>query len=383
MTSVTDNPESSGGQAPGDDGAPAADSPRWADRLGSGLEVAFLLVVVAMLVSFSWLDRPLQSRIQNVLLVFLGIVLEAMPFMLVGSIIGGLIEVFVSAERISDFVSRGRRRSVMLAAAMGIIFPVCECAVIPVVRRLVRKGVPLSAAVAYMLAGPIVNPIVLSSTLVAYGGEWHMALARGGLGYLVAVTIGMVMGRAFPGKEALVEMPPPGGHDDAPGCACGHDHEHEPHRPRRRKLTGKLLDAMSHGAADFLDVGKFLIIGAFVAALLRPLFGQLSAVTNGQGDILAPLSMMLLAFVLNLCSEADAFVAASLKAEVAFTGQLAFLVLGPMLDIKLLLMYRGLLRRRAIAVLAVLVASAVLVTTSLYTWLADMVDVCVLLIQRF
>ena len=347
---------------------------------GTLVQLAFLAAALLPLVFFDRLSDLRQRQVHEITRVFLGTFLEAMPFMLIGSLVGGLIEVFVSPDRVLSLVSRGRRRSVLLAAGLGLVFPVCECAIVPVVRRLVRKGAPLSAAVAFLLAGPIVNPIAAASTLVAYGGKWQMMAVRLGVGYLVAVVIGLVAGRIFDARQALVagSRPPEPGQDHADGQ--DHDHQHEHGRDQAHDggqaccagagaaagvkaagLGGRLMDALAHAAGDFLDVGRYLVIGAFIAAVLRTLLRQEHIVAYGRDPFLSLLPMMGLAFVLNLCSEADAFVAASLRDLVSFGGQLAFLVLGPMLDIKLVVMYLGLFRKRAIAVLVLLIVVGVFV----------------------
>jgi hypothetical protein len=337
--------------------------------------VGFVILAASLLCFYSRFSHLRQQQIREITRVFLGIVLEALPFMLLGSMVGGLIEVFVSTERLSALVSRGRRRSVFLAAGMGLIFPVCECAIVPVVRRLVRKGAPLSAAVAYLLAGPIVNPIVVASTFVAYGGRWHMPAVRAGLGYLIAVTIGLAVGKVFDERQALIREAH--AHD-----AHAHDASRGEARAKPQWLGARLLEAVSHAAGDFLDVGRYLVIGAFVAGVLRTFVNQEQLLAYGQHGLASMLAMMGLAFVLNLCSEADAFVAASFRDVVSLSGQIAFLLLGPMLDVKLVLMYLGLFRKRAIVTLIVLITVSVLLATSLYVGLLEAVELCALLARR-
>ncbi|MGB2820576.1 MAG: permease [Phycisphaerae bacterium] len=341
---------------------------------GRLLELAFVLLAASMLVFYRQFPHLRQQQVREVTRVFLGIVLEALPFMLLGSMVGGLIEVFVSTERLSAVLSRRRGRSVLVAAGMGLVFPVCECAIVPVVRRLVRKGVPLLAAVAYLLAGPIVNPIVAASTFVAYGGDWHMPLARAALGYVIAVTVGLTVSRLFGKQPALLPETQPS-HGDGHHASCCEAHG------RGGALGGRLLEAVSHAAADFLDVGRFLVIGAFVAAVLRTVVSQEQILSYGSRGPGSTLAMMSLAFVLNLCSEADAFVAASFRDVVAFSGQMAFLVLGPMLDVKLVMMYLGLFRKRAILALVILIPAAVFLATSIYGVLMEGVRLCILLVR--
>ena len=119
-----------------------------------------------------------SGALNSLAIVFISIVLEAIPFMLIGSLVGGLIEAFVSRERMATFLPRKGWLTVCVAAGAGIVFPVCECAVVPVVRRLIGKGLPLSAAIAYLLGGPIVNPIVAASTTLAYAFDWRIVILR-------------------------------------------------------------------------------------------------------------------------------------------------------------------------------------------------------------
>jgi len=358
-------------------GAPARRAGQIALMLsGKALQLLFVIVACGLLVVYARLPHVRQQQLTEVSRVFLGIVLEALPFMLLGALVGGLVEVFVSAERIAAIVSRAGRRTVLLAAGMGVLLPVCECAVIPVVRRLVRKGAPLPAAVAYLLAGPIVNPIVFASTFVAYAG-CEMPLVRAAVGYVVAVAVALLVGRVLRREQAFV---PDALGEPANEGKDGHDHDHA-HAPRRRAAFGsRLLEALAHAAGDFLDVGRFLVIGAFLAATLRTFVSQDAIETYGRSGTLSALPMMAAAFLLNLCSEADAFVAASFRGAVSLSGQLAFLVLGPMLDTKLLLMYLGVFRKRAIVILAVVIAVAVFAAVTVFSFLREVIELCILLV---
>ncbi len=341
---------------------------RAAALTGAGLQWGFVVLAAAVLAAFPFLPHGRQRQVEELSRVFLGILLEAMPFMLLGSLVGGAIEVFVSPEAVASVLAGRRKRTVLVAAAMGLVFPVCECAIVPVVRRLVRKGAPLSAAVAFLLGGPIVNPIVAASTAVAYNGEWSVVAARLGLGYLVAVLVGLAVGKVFADQQALLPQRGAGGRE-------------EPH-VRAEGAVGKLTAACRHAAEDFLDVGRFLVVGAFVAAVLRSTVPAETLFPSAAGGVGSWLVMMALAFVLNLCSEADAFVAASFRGLAPLPAQLAFMVLGPMLDLKLLAMYLALFRKRAILALAATTAVGVFLAIFLYTQVAGLVQLCVLLARN-
>jgi uncharacterized protein len=214
------------------------------------------------------------------------------------------------------------------AALGGLAFPVCECGSVPVARRLILRGVHPAAGIAFMLASPVINPVVLASTWVAYSGRGsslEMTLGRAGLGLVLAALVGFVVGRL--GRQALLR-PQPTSHEH------GHEHVHE--------ARGAAL--VQHLSADVIFMGKFIVLGAAVAAALQTVVPQ--DVVNGVAGepVLAALALMGLAFALTLCSQADAFVAVSLTA-FSPGSQLAFLVFGPMADTKLVLLYGGTFRR--------------------------------------
>ena len=279
---------------------------------------------------------------------FISIVLEAFPFMLIGTLIGGFIEVFVPQDSITRWLPEGRFTTIFLAAGLGIFFPVCECAVVPVVRRLVIKGVPMGAAIAFLLGGPVVNPVVAASTAVAYFFDWSIVVNRLAFGYFIAVAVGFVMNMFFTKARAfrsdVIANQSFAAHPDSVDSGAG------------ISLPKKIGEALSHSANDFSDIGRFLVIGAFLAASIQALAPRFLFSTIASTPASSISIMMVMAMVLNLCSEADAFVAASLQwTLVPVSAQLAFMILGPMLDIKLLLMYGRLFRIRAIITLSGLV----------------------------
>lgn len=328
--------------------------PPLSTELGGVAAVLFLALATLLLLlgqSPAW-----RGPISSVSLNFLAILVEALPFMLLGSLSGGLIEVFVPAGLAERLVRPNRIRAVLLAGLLGMVLPVCECAIVPVVRRLLGKGVPLSAALTFLLAGPIVNPIVAVSTLVAYSGHWPMAAARIGCGYLIAVTIGLVAG-------ILYDRTPERGLAEGAGtnALCGHPQCS--HSAANTSIIQRLRHALSHACDDLFSVGCFLVAGAFFAALVRGLV-PMSAFSHLQASPWQAIVLMMgLAMALSLCSEADAFLAAGFRGLLPGSAQLAFLVLGPMFDLKLLLMYSGLFRLRLIVLLGLSLPLAVLLAS--------------------
>lgn len=320
---------------------------------GRNSRIAQILFVLAA-ISLIALYRH-QPQFSTLGITFVSIVLEAFPFMLLGAMTGGFIEVFISRETISRWLPEQHWWSVLIAAGLGVIFPVCECAIVPVVRRLLNKKVPLGAAVAFLLGGPIVNPLVAASTAVAYYFDWLIVVYRLVFGYLIAVSVGLCVTVFLTDKKVLRPNAAP---DDS--VLYEGDFQQSGHSA---DLKAKLAQAAGHAAHDFLDIGRFLVIGAFVAGLTQTLVPRQAFAAVMSVPFLSILIMMVLAIVLNLCSEADAFVAASFRfTPVPLSAQLAFMVLGPMLDIKLLIMYLTVFRKRAILLLAGLTSSMVYVS---------------------
>jgi uncharacterized membrane protein YraQ (UPF0718 family) len=296
---------------------------------------------------------------QDFALAFLSILFEGVPFILLGTLISGFIDVYLPAGTMDRFLPRSRFRAVMAAGLLGAVFPVCECAVVPVIRRLVKKGLPVSCALTYMLAAPIVNPITALSTWKAFQGQ-DAALMTGSrmlLGYVIAVAVGFIVMRlplAAVLKAKLVESmekgttEPAPSHHDHEGC-CGHDHPHQP----VVDSGGKLVAAFRSALKDFVDVAVYFTIGVMLTALFNTGIAPGAAWLDSlaQNPAAAPAALMGLAFILSLCSTSDAFIAATL-AKFSWGAKLAFLTFGPMMDVKLLFLYQTVLRKRFIIWLA-------------------------------
>jgi hypothetical protein len=302
------------------------------------IEFAFLAFALAPLFHFG--NRAFLGTFSTV---FAAIVLEALPFMLIGSVVSGLLGEFASQARILKVLSKGGTGAPFIAAALGLVFPVCECAIVPIVRKLMQKGVPPAVALAFMLAGPIVNPIVFGSTAVAYGLSWDFAFLRLLFGYCTAVFVSFVFAFAFRKKQVLLLPPSP-----FPIYENGPQH----HSGTLASYVGRTRSALVHGAEDFLDMFAFLVMGAFMAAMVQSTLDRSFFVSLAANPSVAIVLMMLLAVILSICSEADAFVAASFQVSLPLSAQMGFMVLGPMLDLKLIFMWLGFFKKRAILLLA-------------------------------
>ncbi|AOA52976.1 MULTISPECIES: permease [Bacillus] len=283
-----------------------------------------------------------QSSFLQLNSIFISILIEAIPFILIGVILSGIIQMFVSEEMIARIMPKNRFLAVLFGALAGVLFPACECGIIPITRRLLLKGVPLHAGVAFMLTAPIINPIVLFSTYIAFGNRWSVVFYRGGLALAVSLIIGVILSYQFKDNQLLKPDEP------------GHHHHH--HGTVLQKLGGTLR----HAIDEFFSVGKYLIIGAFIAAAMQTYVKTSTLLAIGQNDVSSSLVMMGLAFVLSLCSEVDAFIASSFSSTFSLGSLIAFLVFGAMVDIKNLLMMLAAFKKRFVFLLITYIVVIVL-----------------------
>lgn len=275
-------------------------------------------------------------------IIFLGIVLEALPFILLGSLVSSLIHQFVSEESIKKCLPKHKILGIVMASMMGIVFPICECAIVPIVRRLLKKGVPLYIAITFMISVPIINPIVLFSTFVAFKGFPEIVMLRAFMGLAVAWIVGAILSLLeIENKEVLLPWS-----SDAPVCGC-HDgalpvSQLTTKMPRRQN---PIHDVLYHTSVEFYEIGKLLIIGALISAIFKSVIPRDFLMTFGENNSLAIMAMMGFAFILSLCSEVDAFVARSFTGIFSTGSVMAFLVLGPMIDIKNYMILRATFKR--------------------------------------
>jgi len=278
---------------------------------------------------------------------FLSVFIEAVPFLLLGTLVSGLLEVFVTREDIVRAVPKNRILATISGAFLGFAFPVCECGVVPVTRRLFTKGLPTSVGVAFVLAAPVMNPIVLVSTALAfrdYNAGAVLIVGRFVVTAVVAIIVGVVFELTTQPHEVLLAgslAPVSGGS----GVAI---------TPERPKLLPGLLSALRFGVDEFFDMGRYLVIGTLLASLMQTFIPQSALRELGSGPVLSVLIMQLLAFILSVCSTVDSFLALSFTGIFPTGSILAFLTFGPMIDIKSTLMLAGVFRRRAVAYLIIL-----------------------------
>ena len=297
-----------------------------------------IAIAVLLRDRIAWLQNE-DVRLWGTL--FVSITVQALPFLVLGVMLSGAIAAFVSPSIVDRLVPRRPALAVPAAGVAGFALPGCECGSVPIAGRLVGAGAPPAAALTFLLAAPAINPVVLVSTAVAFPGTPEIVGARLAASFVTAVTVGWWWARR-----------------DRTGLLSVDMHRHEDHPSRWTTMT----DTASR---DLVHAGGYLVVGAAAAATLQLVIPR-SALDAVAGSEVASVAMFaILAIVLSICSEADAFVVAGLP-QFSLTSRLVFLVVGPVIDLKLVAMQSGIFGRRfamvfAPVTLVVAVASAVIV----------------------
>lgn len=337
-------------------------------KILSGIILILLGIYFIKNTSFISLD---SRNIEDFSTIFLSIIFEGIPFILIGALASSIIQIFVSEEAIAKIIPKNQFVGVIIASLVGLVFPVCECAIVPITRRLVKKGVPLNIAVTFMLSVPIMNPVVLLSTHYAFMGMSYMVIARAMFGMLGAITIGVLIGvlhKDSPFKRDKVKKSRgpirKAGHDSGyntvyihknsnaikhthshidknnnnNSCSCGHIHNHS---NSKNKFIRNIEEIIFHTSVELYDIGRFFIMGVFLSTCMQIFIPKTFILSIGGGVLSSIIVMMVLAFVLSICSETDAFIARSFLGQFTSGSILGFLILGPMIDIKNTIMLCG------------------------------------------
>ena len=311
----------------------------------SSSETLLLVVVLAVLLrpfAGAFTDLP---AVETWATIFISIAVQAMPFLVLGVLISGAIAAYVPPSFFARALPKNRALAVPVAGAAGLLLPGCECGSVPVAGGLLARGVTPAAAFTFLLSAPAINPIVLVATAVAFPGQPEVVLARFVASLATAIVIGLLWVRF--GDERWLRL------------------KARPHVEGGTRL-GTFFDTARH---DFLHAGGFLVVGAILAATLNVVVPRELYNAIASDPVLSVVALSLLAVLLSICSEADAFVAASLT-EFSPTAKLAFMVVGPMVDLKLIALQAGTFGRSfAVRFAPTTLVVAVAMSTLISWWL--------------
>lgn len=287
-------------------------------------------------------------------IIFTSIILDSLPFIILGSFVSAIIQIFVSEEFIEKIIPKNSAFGYIGAALIGFIFPICECAIVPITRKLIKKGVPIGLGVTFMLSVPIVNPVVIMSTYYAFYDKVSMVLVRSVGGFVCSIIIGIIVNELQGNKDCLLN-------DNAVVdnlCNCGCN--------SITASNNKFIALLEHTNREFLEITRYLILGAVLSSLFQVIENNGGLVFISDNKILVIIFMMFLGFALALCSEADAFVGKSFLEAYTFSGVASFLLIGPMLDLKNLIMLAGNFKKDFVFKLSFVTISIVFLVSCLF-----------------
>lgn len=338
-----------------------------------------------------------MNQLSNAFTLFLSLLVEAIPFLLLGVLFSGLLLLFVDEGKLIDNLPRNPLLGAIVGSCVGFVFPVCECGNVPVARRLLSQGAPTSVAIGFLLAAPTINPIVIWSTWVAFRDQPEIVVLRVVFSLTIAIFIGCVFSvqkdmhpllqpavarvlqrspyrmkedfkAAFPEKEPVPALLQSGSFLlGQPGAPMRMDESIlqaslAGAKPNQRPVNRWRL-LLENTVQELRELGAVLVIGSAIAAIIQTAAPRELILSLGQGPITSILAMMLLAAVVSICSTVDSFFALAFASTFTTGSLLAFLVFGPMIDLKGIGLMFSVLKGRAILYLFGLAAQLTFLLT--------------------
>lgn len=287
-------------------------------------------------------------------IVFSSIVIEALPFILIGAVLASFMQVYISNNIFNKIISKNKLLGSIQAGIIGVFLPVCECATVPITKGLLNKKVPLNVAITYMLAAPIVNPLVILSTYYAFDGNIKVVLLRGGVGFSIAVIAGLLMLCLSGENNIFIDN----GEGELQGkCLCGCSEIDD--------NSSKPIRLLKHTSLEFYEIGKYFIVGATLAAIFQTFVPRDIIFYFENSAVLSIIILMAFSFLISLCSEADAFVASTFMNRFSLGSITGFLIIGPMIDLKNTIMLFSIFKKSFVIKLLFVVFSLCFIASAL------------------
>lgn len=282
----------------------------------------------------------------------MGMILEAIPFVLLWVIASSLLHVYMSPDRLAKYFPKNKFLGLLWWITLGLLFPVCECGNIPVARRLIAKKITPSVAITFLLSAPVFNPLTLYVTYIAFQNNIEMLYLRVALTLFIAVFTGYVFSFVWSQDEILQAS-----------FSQSIQREREEilttsFSPMSQKKNGaplgKFVYFIDTLMNEFLAMMSLLAFWALISSFVQVLIPRSVITSLGRGPISSIFAMMTLAFTISICSNVDAFFALSYANHFTFASILAFLVFGPMIDIKTLFMMKSIFKTKIVLYLTLL-----------------------------
>ncbi len=323
-----------------------------------------------------------MEQLNNAFTLFLSLLVEAIPFLLLGVLLSGILLFFVDEGKLVRLAPKNPVLGAFAGSCIGFLLPVCECGNVPVARRLIVQGVPLPVAVGFLLAAPVINPIVIWSTWIAFRDQPEILWLRIIFSLLIATIIGWVFSMQGDVKSLLqpavaLSMVKPLPIEDLQtptllrsgnfmlGGGESLEAKMTASLQRKPKISwaerGNLL--LDNTMQELRELGGILVLGSALAALIQTFTPRELILGLGQGSVSSILAMMLLAGLISICSTVDAFFALSFAGAFTSGSLLAFLVFGPMFDLKGIGLLLSVFKPKAIFYLFALAAQLVFLLT--------------------
>ena len=287
-------------------------------------------------------------------IVFSSIVIEALPFILIGAVLASFMQVYISNNIFNKIISKNKLLGSIQAGIIGVFLPVCECATVPITKGLLNKKVPLNVAITYMLAAPIVNPLVILSTYYAFDGNIKVVLLRVGVGFFIAVIAGLLMLCLSGENNIYIDN----GEGELQGkCLCGCSEIDD--------NSSKPIRLLKHTSLEFYEIGKYFIVGATLASIFQTFVPRDIIFYFENSAVLSIIILMAFSFLISLCSEADAFVASTFINRFSLGSITGFLIIGPMIDLKNTIMLFSIFKKSFVIKLLFVVFSLCFIASAL------------------
>ncbi len=300
-----------------------------------------------------------MTRLATAWAIFQGLLIEALPFLMLGVTIAGLARWVVPQSAWVRRLPRNPLLAPIVGALLGFALPACECGNVPVARRLLASGAPLGTGFGFLFAAPVLNPIVLASTWAAFPDKTWLLWARPAGAFVIALALSALLG-LIPESRLLQGALLEERRLSQPLSSIGLLERRTglvgagPAKPAMPAQSTALLprELLSHSTREFLSLLTLLVLGSALAAVVQTWLPRSWLLALGSAPTLSVLALMLLALVVSVCSSVDAFLALGFAAQVTPGALLAFLLLGPVVDLKLAGLFTVLLTPRAIAITA-------------------------------